>query len=208
MPRAGSLFPPSFVIANLFRITKHHLLCLAGQKKSLPAGVIQLVLTGPSINTHRANSSCLLTPDSIHTDFYIEDAMFVKCLTLAVIIFSGISCASHAEEVYRLRMFFGLSLPSGGAVSLKEWQHFLHNEFAQEFDGFNVVDSVGFYKGQPERSKIITLIANEKEIIKAKQLAASYAKQFHQDSVMVVKVPVAEWSFVQATDLKAITEKE
>lgn len=103
-----------------------------------------------------------------------------------------------ALDIYRLRLFFGLSLPGGGSISLNEWQLFQQNEIAKVFDGFNVVDSIGYYKGTPERSKIVTLIIEEKEIPKAKELAARYAKQFDQDSVMLVKVPVLEWSFIKA----------
>ncbi|BFM14765.1 hypothetical protein R50073_09480 [Maricurvus nonylphenolicus] len=93
-------------------------------------------------------------------------------------------------------MFFGLSLPGGGAVSLAEWQSFQQEEIVKVFDGFNVVDSVGYYKGKPERSKIVTVIVESKDIAKANALASLYAKRFKQDSVMIVKVPVLEWSFI------------
>lgn len=122
-----------------------------------------------------------------------------KIAALIVLLISTLSVplSASAEETYRLRMFFGLSLPSGGAVSLEQWQTFQSEQLATTFDGFNVVDSVGFYKGKPERSKIVTLIVKEQEIAKAKQLAKSYAEKFHQESVMIVKVPVLEWSFVE-----------
>ena len=51
---------------------------------------------------------------------------------------------------------------------------------------------MGYYKGEPERSKDVTIILTEKEMEKAKGLARRYAKRFGQDSVMLVKVPVAE----------------
>ncbi|MDK1310912.1 DUF3574 domain-containing protein [Pseudoalteromonas ardens] len=103
---------------------------------------------------------------------------------------------SYADEVYRLRLFFGLSLPDGGGVSLEQWQAFQNGEIVKTFDGFNVVDSVGYYKGKPERSKVVTVIVDEQGVKKAKTLASLYAKKFKQDSVMIVKVPVAEWSFI------------
>ncbi len=117
--------------------------------------------------------------------------------TVAILILST-NCI--AEDVYRLRMFFGLSLPNGSAVSLYDWQKFEQEKIATTFDGFNVVDSKGFYKGKPERSKIVTLIVKESEMQKAKDLAKLYAKEFQQDSVMVVKVPVLDWSFIEAKD--------
>jgi len=114
----------------------------------------------------------------------------------------GFSATSNAEDVFRLRMFFGLSIPDGGAVSLEEWNLFQQEEIIKTFDGFNVVDSVGYYKGKPERSKIVTVIVKQQDIKKAKELAALYSKKFKQESVMIVKVPVLEWSFIGA-DWKA-----
>lgn len=119
----------------------------------------------------------------------------MKKLLLLLVLFSG---HVAADENYRLRMYFGLSLPSGNAVSLKDWQAFEQNQIAKVFDGFNVVDSVGYYQGKPERSKIVTVILSEKDMSKAKSLAKSYAKKFKQDSVMMVKVKVEEWSFETA----------
>ena len=114
----------------------------------------------------------------------------------------GFSATSNAEDVFRLRMFFGLSIPGGGAVSLEEWNLFQQEEIIKTFDGFNVVDSVGYYKGKPEKSKIVTVIVKQQDIKKVKELAALYSKKFKQESVMIVKVPVLEWSFIGA-DWKA-----
>ncbi|MDE1465459.1 DUF3574 domain-containing protein [Spartinivicinus poritis] len=116
-------------------------------------------------------------------------------LLVSIIILVGTS-TTYADELYRLRMFFGLSLPDGGGVSLEEWQSFQQDEIVKVFDGFNVVDSVGYYKGKPERSKVVTVIVDSKDITKAKELASLYARKFKQDSVMIVQVPVTEWSFV------------
>lgn len=111
-----------------------------------------------------------------------------------------ISQTCFADEIYRLRIFFGLSLPGGGAVSLNDWQVFERENLSKAFDGFNVVDSTGYYQGKPERSKIVTVIVDKKGIQKAKKLAKIYAKQFQQESVMIVKVPVLEWSFIGAEE--------
>ena len=119
---------------------------------------------------------------------------------LLIITMITFSTNSFAGDVYKLRMFFGLSLPQGGAVSLNDWQIFERENISKTFEGFNVVDSTGYYKGKPERSKIVTLIVEEKDIQKAKDLAKFYAKEFQQESVMIVKVPVLEWSFIDAKE--------
>lgn len=123
--------------------------------------------------------------------------MFSLLLCVAMLSL-GLSASANAEEVFRLRMFFGLSMPDGGAVSLEKWNSFEQEEITKVFDGFNVVDSIGYYKGKPERSKIVTIIVKQKDIKKAKELAALYSKEFKQESVMMVKVPVLEWRFIGA----------
>lgn len=117
-------------------------------------------------------------------------------LFLSLLVFQLSVATGSCDEIVRVRLYFGLSLPGGGAVSLQDWNRFRDGEIAKAFEGFNVVDSVGFYKGKPERSKIVTLIVKESEVPKIKKLAKSYAKKFRQDSVMMVMVPVAQWSFI------------
>ena len=105
---------------------------------------------------------------------------------------------SDPVKVIRLRMFFGLSIPDGGVISEEEWMLFQRTEIVKVFDNFNVVESVGYYKGEPERSKILTAIMKYEELEKAKKLAAIYSKQFRQESVMLVSIAVMEWDFVGA----------
>lgn len=125
---------------------------------------------------------------------YSTKKQLQSLLFICIMLFSA-SCM--ADEVYRLRIYFGLSLPGGGAVSLKDWQQFEKVEIPKRFDGFNVLNSTGYYKGVAERSKIVTVIVKSEEIKKAKQLARLYAKRFKQESVMMVKIAVAEWSFIE-----------
>jgi hypothetical protein len=42
------------------------------------------------------------------------------------------------------------------------------------------------------------VIVKESDVIKAKTIAQRYARLFKQDSVMLVKVPVKEWDFIEA----------
>ena len=123
---------------------------------------------------------------------------YIRLFVVAITVMLASPVSGDANEIYRVRLFFGLSLPNGGAVSLYDWQMFEKKQISRSFEGFNIVDSTGFYKGKPERSKIVTFIIEKKDIAKAKELAKSYAQQFQQDSVMIVVVPVLEWSFIGA----------
>jgi len=120
---------------------------------------------------------------------------FVIAITMILL---ALPVSGYADEIYRVRLFFGLSLPAGGSVSLYDWETFEKDQISRTFDGYNIVDSTGYYKGKPERSKIATFIIDKKEMPKVKKLAKSYARQFHQESVMLVVVPVLEWSFIEA----------
>lgn len=113
------------------------------------------------------------------------------------LLLSGCQATAQESQNYRVRLFFGLSLPSGGGVSLKQWEAFQKDVLAKTFDGFNVVDATGFYKGEPERSKVVTILTDEQGMDKVKQVAQIYATRFNQDSVMMVKIKVDEWSFIE-----------
>ncbi|HJP17286.1 MAG TPA: DUF3574 domain-containing protein [Nitrospinota bacterium] len=123
---------------------------------------------------------------------------YISLFVVAITVMLALPVSGYANEIFRVRLFFGLSLPNGGAVSLYDWQMFEKKQISRTFEGFNIVDSTGFYKGKPERSKVVTLIVEKKDIQKAKELAKSYAQQFQQESVMIVVVPVLEWSFIGA----------
>lgn len=127
----------------------------------------------------------------------ISLAALVACTTTRENLTPGVDEPLHTRsENLRLRMFFGLSKPGGGIVSSSEWALFQRNVIAKQFDGFNVVDSVGFFEGRSEQSKILTLIMNKNEIPKAEKIATMYAQRFDQESVMMVVVPVLQWKFI------------
>ncbi|WP_113906399.1 DUF3574 domain-containing protein [Aliidiomarina celeris] len=110
---------------------------------------------------------------------------------------AGIATATEHGAV-KVQMYFGLNMPQG-EVSVAEWMNFEKTEVATRFNGFNVVDSVGYYQGQAEKSKIITLIIPENELPKVKELATVYTNLFEQDSVMVLVSSVEQWLFIPAS---------
>ncbi len=118
-------------------------------------------------------------------------------MIICLIVFNTNVYATESGDNYRVRLYFGLSLPSGGGVSLRQWENFQQDVLAKSFEGFNVVDSTGYYQGQPERSKIVTIIVNQSQMGMVKSVASRYATEFGQDSVMMVKIKVDEWSFIE-----------
>ncbi|MDK1286348.1 DUF3574 domain-containing protein [Pseudoalteromonas umbrosa] len=130
---------------------------------------------------------------------------------LAILLLSG--CASIGEAKKQslaetatakvkarsegLKMYFGLSIPTGGHITTSQWQHFESNQLAKTFAGFSVVDAVGYYKGKKEHSKVVTIYnASAEDIAAANLLAKKYSQLFNQDSVLIALLNVSQVSFV------------
>lgn len=101
----------------------------------------------------------------------------------------------EASDIYSVKVYFGLSKPEGGSVSLSEWNSFEQEIIAKHFEGFNLIDSIGYYKGQPEKSKILTVIMTKSDFYKIEQIANNYIATFSQNSVMVTKDKLDDWLF-------------
>lgn len=106
---------------------------------------------------------------------------------------------ADAKQVFKVQLFFGLSIPGGGAVSLVEWEEFRDRQIVKSFEGFDEMDTVGYYKGAAERSKVLTILVSQDEMHKVVELAKSFATQFHQESVMLLTLPVVSWQFIKGT---------
>ena len=120
-------------------------------------------------------------------------SVLTKLILVTLMYF--MSGSAVADEWMRTRMFFGLSVPDGTGVSLQQWEQFRNEVIAPTFKaGFNVVDSIGFWHGGMERSKILTVFYQKEhsESFQAqlKKIAKKYATTFKQDSVLMVTTPV------------------
>ncbi|MBQ4809734.1 DUF3574 domain-containing protein [Pseudoalteromonas luteoviolacea] len=134
----------------------------------------------------------------------------MNCRTLfiysAIIALSG-CVATHTEPAPNspiisnnhqgIKMYFGLSKPTGEVISPQQWLEFETNHLAQAFEGFALVDATGYYKGSKEGSKVVTLYnATAKDLAIAQALAREYCRLFDQDSVLLVQVGVEKIQFV------------
>lgn len=124
-----------------------------------------------------------------------KNLFFVTLIAFYTFVFFSLQ---DSKIVYRheVKLFFGLSIPSGGMVSSYDWDDFQQKEIATKFDGFNVVDSTGFYKGMAKPSKIVTFIVKGKEVNKIKKIAQAYAQRFHQNSVMILDDSLLKQEFI------------
>ncbi|MCF6442105.1 DUF3574 domain-containing protein [Pseudoalteromonas luteoviolacea] len=101
---------------------------------------------------------------------------------------------AHSEG---LKMYFGLSIPSGGHITASQWQHFESTQLAATFSGFSIVDAVGYYKGKKEHTKVVTVYnASAEDIAAANVLAKHYSQLFNQDSVLIALLDISQVRFV------------
>ncbi|GLS27862.1 DUF3574 domain-containing protein [Marinibactrum halimedae] len=127
---------------------------------------------------------------------------FTVVWVLCCSIFTPLSC--YAKDIWSVKLYFGLSIPKGNGVSLKQWESFQSDVIAKNFKGFNVVDSLGFYEGEKERSKVVTmLVMSVSDIEKAKKVAANYATVFGQESVMMTVNKIDDLTFVGSSTIES-----
>jgi len=116
----------------------------------------------------------------------------------------SLSVTQHKDiTAYEFQLFFGLSKPDGGVVEPAQWSAFETDTISPEFyEGFTVFDATGFYQGNAEQSKVLSLIVSadavDVSLKKIKHIARTYVAKFAQESVMLTKTPVLEWEFIEA----------
>ncbi|WP_126454591.1 DUF3574 domain-containing protein [Sulfuriflexus mobilis] len=114
----------------------------------------------------------------------------------ALCLFYSVLAHSDAEAIYDVRLFFGRDIALDkkcGALYVTDtlWSNFVAQQVSTKFDGFTVLDSIGYWKGAKEDTKIIIFTfksgddAND-NLTKTTTIAGSYAKTFCQDAVMQV----------------------
>ena len=95
---------------------------------------------------------------------------------------------------YRTELYFGRSIPGGGAVSDAEWEKFLADVVTPRFpDGFTVLKASGHYREQSgkiitEPSEVIVFLypASRRTSSRRKieEIRRAYVRQFTQESVL------------------------
>ena len=94
-----------------------------------------------------------------------------------------------------VQMFFGQNIAGKKTISPAAWQAFLRTEVTPKFpDGFTVFDAYGQWRDTAtsridrERSKVVEIATPDTPEIRTKiqDLAATYRRQFRQQSVGIV----------------------
>lgn len=104
------------------------------------------------------------------------------------------SCASGQADYARTELFFGKSIPGGGAITDAAFTQFLDQEVTPRFPaGFTVVPAIGQYREtngtiDHEASDMVIFIYPQSSAgdaaKKINEIRAAYNKTFHQESVL------------------------
>lgn len=96
------------------------------------------------------------------------------------------------------RLFFGANIPEGGVVSEAEWQTFLKEIATPRFpEGLTVIEGRGQWQGEngvieKETSHVLEILneGDSEATKKIDEIIGEYKSRFHQEAVLLVKVPV------------------
>ncbi len=105
----------------------------------------------------------------------------------------------RVEKFYRSELYFGRSIPGGGAGSDPDWSRFLADIVTPRFpDGFTSLKAIGQYREksgaiitEPSEVLIFFYAGRTKNESRAKieEIRAAYVKMFKQESVLRVDLP-------------------
>lgn len=93
----------------------------------------------------------------------------------------------YAEQTITYQVYLGLNLPGTTVpVSEDDFNLWLVEEVCPLLDSFSLRDELGFWKGEPEPSRVITYISCDVEDHKLiEAIALSYCHRFHQEAALI-----------------------
>ncbi len=105
------------------------------------------------------------------------------------------ACPGGLHRVTTAQLYFGLSIPAGGAVSEADWKSFLDTEVTPRFPaGLTAFDAAGQWRRpdgvlsrEPTRVLLIILPGEAGEQARLRHVAEAYKLRFHQLSVLITE---------------------
>jgi hypothetical protein len=85
------------------------------------------------------------------------------------------------------QVYFGRYIEAlNRTVSELDFSKFVKDEIVPEFESFSIQDGVGYWKGEPEPIKVLTIVSQSYEdSLPIHSIAEAYKKRFYQDAVLV-----------------------
>jgi hypothetical protein len=91
------------------------------------------------------------------------------------------------------QLYLGRNIPTGGVVTDHQLAAFLRVDVTPRFLGFTVQNALGYWKGEPEDTVILTICCDECDQPKVAEVAQLYKELFRQESVGVLTLPAIEF---------------
>lgn len=104
---------------------------------------------------------------------------------------------TQPNDSIETKLFFGFNNAEGTrrAVSDEAWTKFLVDWVTPLFPGFTVFNTLGFWQGKPEESRVVLFLreSSEQSDLDIEIIRQAYCKTFRQTCVARVDAPVKTW---------------
>lgn len=94
----------------------------------------------------------------------------------------------------QFQLFLGRNIPNAGAITKGMMSDFIRQEVSPRFDGFTMIEGVGFWRGEQESVTILTFITDEAH--KVAEVADAFKVAFRQESVLMTEMALPVCQFV------------
>ena len=90
----------------------------------------------------------------------------------------------------KTELYFGRNIGENGRVADGQWQDFIERVIAGQFEGFTILDGVGYWQGESEPCKIVVILRNDNDNDSIEYIRKVYCANYDQESVLRVDTKV------------------
>lgn len=97
---------------------------------------------------------------------------------------------SPMPSMVKATLYFGVNIPTGGMVSHERFAEYLTGVIPH-FPGFTITEGHGYWKGEPEMVRMLTILAPDTKNLRhqIRAFAEQYKSMFEQEAVAYEFVP-------------------
>jgi len=89
-----------------------------------------------------------------------------------------------------------MNIPNAGKVTNQMWMEFLETTVLASLEYATITDAVGIYKGELEKSKVISVTTDAPAAVDALlSVGDEYKKAFNQECILYTVAPVPQLAF-------------
>ena len=97
----------------------------------------------------------------------------------------------------------GMNIPNAGKVTNQMWIQFLNDTVLASLEYATITDAIGIYKGELEKSKVISVTTDSPAAVDALlTVGDAYKKAFNQECILYTVAPVPQLTFKWSPSVK------